>query len=385
MGGDEQLFLASGAELTGGTARRQKQQRCEMANEMCVHVNPHVRATERVFPGQGRYGKLRLDMNENPEGLPREFVERVLREITPEFLSVYPEPDRFLRKYAEFVGVGFENVMCTNGSDMAIRYLLEVFGEEGKDVVTVTPSFEMYGVNCRILGQRHVTVPYNDDLTMDVGRILAAITEDTRIVVLLNPNNPVGNVYSDEEFESVRAKAESVGALVIVDEAYHYFCDKTFLRAALEKPNVAVLRTFSKLMSLAACRLGVVISNPEIIHYARNARLTFDANAVALLFAERLLERPDIIEGLIQTEREGKAWLLGRLREAGYWCRDCQGNFVFVKPRGDAYEVAGRLEREKGVLVHPYGNPLLKEFIRVTTGSKTAMDKFLTAFFSVDG
>ena len=355
-----------------------------MANELCVHVNPHVRATERIFPEQGRYGKLRLDMNENPEGLPREFVEGVLKEITPEFLSVYPEPDRFLRKYAEFVGVGFENVMCTNGSDMAIRYLLEVFGEEGKDVVTVTPSFEMYGVNCRILGLRHVAVPYNDDLTMDVGRILDAITADTRIVVLLNPNNPVGNVYPDEEFEAVRAKAESVGALLIVDEAYHYFCDKTFLRAALEKPNVAVLRTFSKLMSLAACRLGVVISNPEIIHHARNARLTFDANAVALLFAERLLERPDIIHGLIKTEREGKEWLLACLKAAGYWCRDCRGNFVFVKPRGDAHEVAARLEREKGVLVHPYGNPLLKDFIRVTTGSKTVMERFWAAFVEAD-
>lgn len=356
-----------------------------MANELCVHVNPHVRATERVFPGQGRYGKLRLDMNENPEGLPGEFVEGVLKEITPEFLSVYPEPDRFLRKYAEFVGVGFENVMCTNGSDMAIRYLLEVFGEEGKDVVTVTPSFEMYGVNCRILGLRHVAVPYNDDLTMDVGRILEAITQDTRIVVLLNPNNPVGNLYSDEEFEAVRAKAESVGALVIVDEAYHYFCDRTFLRAALEKPNVAVLRTFSKLMSLAACRLGVVVSSPEIIHHVRNARLTFDANAVALLFAERLLERTDIIEGLIRTEREGKEWLLDRLRKAGYWCRDCLGNFVFVKPRMDAHEIAARLEREKGVLVHPYGNPLLKDFIRVTTGSKASMEVFWEVFAKIDG
>ena len=355
-----------------------------MSRKLKIHVDPHVRAAERVFPGQGRYGKLRLDMNENPEGLPREFVEGVLKEISPEFLSVYPEPDRFLRKYAEFVGVEFENVMCTNGSDMAIRYLMETFGEEGKDVVTVTPSFEMYGVNCRILGQRHVAVPYNDDLTMDVGRILSAITEDTRMVVLLNPNNPVGNVYSDDEFEAVRAKAEGVGALIVVDEAYHYFCDKTFLPAALKTPNVAVLRTFSKLMSLAACRLGVVISNQEIIHYARNARLTFDANAVALLFAERLLERPDIIEELIQTERAGKEWLLSRLREAGYWCRDCRGNFVFVKPRGDAHEVAARLEREKGVLVHPYGNPLLKDFIRITTGSKTAMEKFWNAFAEID-
>jgi histidinol-phosphate aminotransferase len=101
---------------------------------MKVQVNPFVEKTVRVFPPQGRYGKLRYDMNENPEGLPKDFVDSVLKEITPEFLAIYPEPDKFLRKYADFVGVKFDNLMCTNGSDMAIRYLLETFGEVGKEV-----------------------------------------------------------------------------------------------------------------------------------------------------------------------------------------------------------------------------------------------------------
>lgn len=171
---------------------------------MKPYINPYVKGTVRVFPPQGRYGKFRYDMNENPEGLPKEFVDSVLKEITPEFLAIYPEPDRFLRKYAGFVGVKIENLMCTNGSDMAIRYLLETFGEVGKDVVTVAPSFEMYWVNCSILGYKHVPVAYEQDLTIKIDKIVAAITSDTRVVVLLNPNNPVGNVYTDEEFEAVQ-------------------------------------------------------------------------------------------------------------------------------------------------------------------------------------
>ena len=66
---------------------------------MKPHVNQFVRETKRVFPSQGRYGKFRYDMNENPEGLPKEFVDSVLKEITPEFLAIYPEPDKFLKKY----------------------------------------------------------------------------------------------------------------------------------------------------------------------------------------------------------------------------------------------------------------------------------------------
>ena len=351
---------------------------------MKPYVNPFVKNTDRVFPQQGRYGKLRYDMNENPEGLPKEFVDSVLKEITPVFLAVYPEPDRFLRKYADFVGVDFENVMCTNGSDMAIRYLLETFGEVGKEVVTVSPSFEMYWVNCNILGYRHVPVAYEPDLTIKIEKIVAAITENTRIVVLLNPNNPVGNVYTDAEFDAVQKRTEEVGALVIIDEAYHYFYSRTFLKKALAAPNVIVLRTFSKLMSIAACRLGVIIGRPELVGYVRNARLTFDANSIALLFAERLIEHPEIVDELIRIEKDGKAYALGLLAERGYWCRDCMGNFIFIKPKHPAREVASRLEQEKNVLVHPYGNPLLKDYIRVSVGSRNAMQKFLEAFFEVD-
>lgn len=352
---------------------------------MKYYVNPNVRDTLRIFPEQGRYGYKRYDLNENPEGLPREFVDSVLAEITPEFLSIYPEPDVFLNKYADFIGAKYENVLTTNGSDMGIRYLLETFGEPGKKVVTVAPSFEMYRVNCSLLGLVHVPVLYKDDLTMDVADIVSAVDEDTRIVVLLNPNNPMGNVYTEEELRQIIARAREVGAIVIVDEAYHYFYDKTFLPYALNGDNVIILRTFSKLMSLAACRLGVIISNPELIHYVKNLRLTFEVNSFALLFAQRLLENPQIIEELIRTEKEGKAHTLQVLRDKGYWCRDCVGNFIFVETKKDPLLVAQRLKTEKQVLVHTFGNPLLKKYLRISIGSRAAMDVFLDAFLEVDG
>lgn len=350
---------------------------------MNYYVNEHIRDTYRVFPMQNRYGCLRYDMNENPEGLPEEFVKSVLAEITPEFLSIYPEPDRFLRKYADFVGVGFENVVATNGSDMGIRYILETFGEQGKGVVTVSPSFEMYWVNCSILGLRHVPVAYNEDMTMDVERILAAMDQDTRVVVLLNPNNPVGNVYTEEELKQVIAKAKAVGAVVVIDEAYHYFYANTFLPYAVSEENVIVLRTFSKLYSIAACRLGVIISNPQIIHYIKNGKLTFDVNAIALLFGERILDHPELTQELIRIENEGKDYVLSQLRSHGYECRDCRGNFIFVRPRHDAHAVAEALEKRR-VLVHAYGNPLLKDFLRISVGSKAAMETFLMHFYEAD-
>lgn len=352
---------------------------------MQYHVNESIQNTVRVFPGQGRRGCLRYDMNENPEGLPKAFVDSVLSKITPEFLAVYPEPGRFQEKYAACLGLTQDHVMATNGSDMAIRYLFETFGEKGKEVVTVAPSFEMYWVNCMILGYKHVPVAYESDLTIDIGKVTAAITDDTRIVVLLNPNNPVGNVYTEEEVSRVIARAKEVGAVVIIDEAYHYFYPNTFIDHVKKDENVIILRTFSKLFSLAAVRLGVIVSCPEIIHYVRNAKLTFDVNSIALLFGEEILDHPELEKELIETEKEGRNWLLSQLSDRGYEVRDCRGNFIFIRTKKDPQTVTKRLADEKKVLVHAYRNELLREMIRVSTGSVQAMKIFLEAFLEIDG
>ena len=337
---------------------------------MRYYINPNIENTPRVFPMQGRAEYHRYDANENSEGLPLEFVESVKKEITPEYLAMYPEPERFIGKYADYMGVRKDNVYCTNGSDHGIRVLLETFGEPGKEVVTVSPTFEIYWVCCSLLGLKHKPVQYNDDYTLTIDRILEAITNETRVVALLNPNSPIGNLYTDQEVQAVIDKAKAVGAIVILDEAYHYFYDKTF--------------SFSKLMSIAGIRVGMLVGNKDLIHWVRNSRLAYEMNTVGLLFAERILEHPDMIEQLIEHEREGKAYFISELEKHGYWYMDCHGNYVLVKPKHDAHEVAKRLETEKKTLVHPYGNAMMKDMLRVTTGSKKAMEFFVKVFFEVD-
>mgnify|MGYP002727100684 FL=1 len=98
---------------------------------------------------------------------------------------------------------------------------------------------------------------------MDVSNIISEMTNETQLLILLNPNNPMGNVYSDEEFEQIIKVAREKQIIVMVDEAYHYFYPKTFIKYALEQEHVFVTRTFSKLFSMAGCRLGYVVGWPE--------------------------------------------------------------------------------------------------------------------------
>ncbi len=346
-------------------------------------VNEDIKNCVRVFPEQGRYDYARYDMNENPEGLPQWFIDEVLSEITPEFLATYPEHDKFRQMYAAYLGVNPENVAVTNGSDMAIRFAMEVFAEKGSSVVTVAPSFEMYWVNCSMLGLKHVPVSYEKDLTMDADKIVAAIDENTDIVVLLNPNNPIGTVYTEEEARKIIERAREVGAVVIVDEAYHYFYQHTFLNFVKEYDNVLVFRTFSKLFSLAAVRMGMMIGNEALIGYARKSMPSFEVNAIALKFGEHLMQHTELIEELMNIEAEGKSYLLAELKKHGYETTDSHGNFIFVLPKKPAKQVDQAL-RKKKILIKTFGNEFLKDYIRISTGSKKAMKYLLDAFLEAD-
>lgn len=361
-----------------------------------MYVKPWIKEIERIGGRQGRQGFLRLDMNENPGGLPETFLEEVKQELTPEYLAMYPEESRMLELLAGFLTaecrgdgadcvITTEQLCLTNGSDMAIRYLYEVFGETGSRVVTVAPSFEMYRIYSLVFGLSHHPVAFDENFELPVERVLEAITEDTDIVVLLNPNNPIGRAWTEDEFTRTADRAEAVGAIVIVDEAYHYFYKQTFLPQALKREHVVVIRTFSKLMSLAGCRMGFLAANPRLVEYVRHVRPSFEVNTVALKFGEKLLERPELVADLIRRADEGKAFLAEGLRARGCEVMEQEGNFLFVRPRsGPAAEVAARLE-EKRVLVKTYGASALAPYLRISTGERQYMEAFLQAFDEVEG
>ncbi|MDO5117885.1 MAG: histidinol-phosphate transaminase [Eggerthellaceae bacterium] len=346
-------------------------------------MNENVKNTTRIFPDQGREPYVRLDMNENPIGLPVEVVDKLRDCITPEFISRYPEPDIVAEKYAKLVGVNPDQLCLTNGSDNAIRYVMQTFAEPGKDVLTVRPTFEMYMVNCWLLGLNHKTVEYDDDFTISIDKLVAAIDDNTTMVILVNPNNPLGNTYSEEDVRTIVEAARAHDAMVVIDEAYHYFTKNTHIKLIDEYDNIIVLRTFSKCLSMAGLRLGVAISNSQVAHYLNSLRLTFEVNTAALKMAEIILDTPGLIDELARIQIEGRTYVEDELKKAGYEVIEGESNFVSFKPNRDATEVSDAL-KDAGILVKTFGGGLLKGWIRINTGSVEVMKDFITTLAKVD-
>ncbi len=343
-----------------------------------VYKNEYIAGTYRIKDHGDRMGYLRLDMNENPEGLPEDFVQEVLKKITPEFLAAYPQKDRLIGAIADREHTGTQNVTLVNGSDEGMRLVFEVFTHAGGRVLTVTPTFEMYKVYAEMFGLRLDTVPFGENFGMDVGDIIQGIKDETNLAVLLNPNSPVGAVFTQEEFERIAQQCEKTGTFLLIDEAYYPFGAASALDLYRKYPHVMVLRTFSKLCSMAALRVGFLVGNAEDIHLIENAQSTYNVNSVGILFAEELLKREDILQGLHRSVEEGREYLVKKLESAGYEYYAAGGNYVLVRCGNPAKTAAGL--KENGILVKSYKSGILEGWIRVTLGSRNVMGKFWEGF-----
>ena len=150
------------------------------------YLDPKVENLYRIFDQNERKDYLRLDLNENPGGLPEEFIKRVLENVTPQFVAQYPETLHFTEVLAQYLGTDIQHLCLVNGSAEGIRYIIQAFTSPEGRIVGVVPSYFMFQVYSEMYGRQFVKVPYNEDLSMDVNNIIAALTDETQLLILLN-------------------------------------------------------------------------------------------------------------------------------------------------------------------------------------------------------
>lgn len=347
------------------------------------YVNPSIKDLYRIGCEESRRSFLRLDMNENPKGLPENVVREILSEISSEDIAMYPENYELIKTLANYLKCSQENICLTNGSDDAIRLVFDVYGEPGSKFVSVAPSFEMYSVYNNMHGMEQCSVYFDEKFEISVDKVLEAIDKGTSIVTLLNPNSPIGRAWTIDEVVKIVKRAEVCNAIVVIDEAYHHFYKETYLDLFREYNNVMIFRTFSKLFSIAGCRIGYVVSNKENINFIKRASSSYPVNFFAIRFAEKLLQNPDMENALIKKENEGREWLINKLKEFDYEYSFNGGNYILIKSNNDP-KVLHRELKKRRILIKVYNSEILRDWIRITTGDKEVMEKFWDEFKNID-
>ena len=348
------------------------------------YVDPIIKNLFRYNQAEGRAKYIRLDQNENPDGVPKWLFDKVMEKITPEYLSLYPEEIIFREKYAELLGIASDEVTFTDGSVVAMNYVVRTFGEPGKNLICVTPTFGMYKFYADMVGMNTVFVHYNEDYSFDINKLIAQIDENTSIVSLVNPSMPIGNAYPEEEILRVVKRAQEVEAMVIIDEAYTYFYQKNSLRLINEYENVVILRTFSKMLSLPAIRLGAIVSNKQNIQYINNTKPTYSINGVAIAFGEAVVDNFDRVLDELYTKFDGgRKYLLEELEKNNYSFIPTEGCFICITPKyKTAEEITAELKK-KNILIF-CGKGDSAGFLRVTIWDKKYMKMFMDALLEID-
>ncbi|HLL38078.1 MAG TPA: aminotransferase class I/II-fold pyridoxal phosphate-dependent enzyme [Rubrobacteraceae bacterium] len=319
-----------------------------------------------------RYAKL--TSNELAFG-PLPEAEAALVEVLPR-ANRYPDSHvtRLRQVVAEAnAGTEIRNVLVGNGSSEVLMNVLQLLpvGE----VVYPWPSFSLYPMICAVLGMTARPVSLTENHEIPAEALLSAVTDETRAVILCNPNNPSGTYLTLDEVESLASELP-MDVLLILDEAYVEFVDDPTYRdshfLALERENVVTARTFSKAHGLAGLRVGYGIGPEKIADYAERVRFPVSVNLAAqvtatasMLARDKVRERAEFV--VRERNRLQKAFAGAKLDFI-----PSQGNFTMVRFEAEDFEKAGVLVREGAALEYP-------GWSRVTVGDSWENDRVIAA------
>ncbi|RDI98270.1 histidinol-phosphate transaminase [Dyella solisilvae] len=297
-----------------------------------------------------------------------------------------PQPQALLQALAALYGVRAGQILVGRGSDEAIDLLVRAFCRAGQDAIAIQPpTFGMYAVCAHVQNAAVVEVPLAADFTLDVDGVLAAVTPAVKLVFVCTPNNPTGQLVSQQQVERL-AQALAGRALLVVDEAYIEFADATSMAGLIDRyDNLAVLRTLSKAWALAGARIGSLLANEEVISLLRRIMAPYPLPRPCVALALEAMLPAGQAEALahvtlVRADRERMARALAALpgvREV----LPSQANFLAVR-----FEDAGAVYQRllgAGIVVRDVRRyPQLGDALRITIGTEAENERVLAVLKS---
>ena len=322
---------------------------------------------------------LKLASNENPLG-PSPAALAAMRQVLKN-LHLYPDGNAFYlkQKLARKLGVEPANLILGNGSNEIIEFVGHALMQPGAAVVVSQYCFAVYPIVTHLFGAKLISVPARH-YSHDLPAMLKAITPNTRVMFAANPNNPTGTLAPREDV--VRLVNEIPDdVLLVMDEAYLDFLEKPVdllpvIRAG-EKPNLLLLRTFSKIFGLAGLRLGYGIGPTELIAALEKVRQPFNINSIAQAGALAALDDPEHLDRTRANNTLGLDHLQNAFRRLALEFVPSHANFVLVRVR-DGQRVFEEMQK-LGVITRPMGGYQLPEWIRITVGTPEENTRCLAA------
>ncbi|MBC7927350.1 MAG: histidinol-phosphate transaminase [Bryobacteraceae bacterium] len=345
-------------------------------------VPPYIDALRPYVAGRNpaeiarEYGLSRvfkLASNENPLGASPLALQQVRAHM--DNLHMYPAGGEDLRiVLAETYELRPENVVVGSGSDAIMANIMRTFLCDEDEVLTTEAAFIGFQLLARSRGVAYRAVPYKD-WRYDLQSLAAAITDNTKIIYLANPNNPTGTIFSRQEFDAFY-KHVPERVLIILDEAYfEYARDNPRYPDSMHYryDNVITLRTFSKAYGLAGLRIGYGFAHDELIRNLMKVKLPFEPGTLSAAAAIGALKDTEFLHRSLELNARGLRFLTESLRQEGLEVVDSWANFVMIV-LDDARKASAMVELllRRGIIVRPLAAFGLPTCVRISVGTDEA-------------
>ncbi len=321
----------------------------------------------------------KLASNENQLGPSPKAIEAVQKAALE--MNLYPEATAIdlKRALAAKLGVKEENLVIGNGGEELLQIIAQVFINDGDQIITGYPSFNIYVTTCSLMGAEVISVPFKDG-NYDLEAMLAAVTDKTKLIYLCNPNNPTATFIDRPTLDSFLARVPE-DVVVVLDEAYYEFArvnpdyPAESIARLVARPNTVILRTFSKVCGIAGVRVGYVISSEEIAGNMNKIKLTFDVNRLAQAAALAALDDEAHIERTVAQNYRSLQAMQACFDELGLHYYPSAANFIWVELPRHSKEVFEAMLRQ-GVIVRPGYLWGWENWMRVSTGTDAQTARF---------
>jgi histidinol-phosphate aminotransferase len=325
---------------------------------------------------------LRLHLNENTAGCSPAVLQ-ALASMRPTDISSYPDIGPITRQTAEYLGLPRQQVLLTNGLDEGLQVTAAwasrsmVGSGRAPQIIILQPTFEMYAEFAAMIGARLSQIPHDVDFEFPLTALLSALSPDTRVIYLADPNNPTGRPVPSGAAALIAERAPQ--AMVFVDEAYADFSGRTLIGPLLtDRRNLIVGRTFAKAHGLAGLRIGAVAAHEETIGALQQLVPPFSVNVCAIRALSAALGDTAHLEWYVRQSEESRAIIYEFCHRHGFDYWPSEGNFVLIRLGARAPEIVAELET-RGISVRDRSRvPGCQGCIRLTAGvvahTNTALD-----------
>ncbi len=274
------------------------------------------------------------------------------------------------KKFSKSLKLKENNIVLTQGSDLAIKLCFELLIKKKDHVITIFPTYGMTNVYCKIFQAKEERVLFKENLNLDIDNLISKINKKTKLIIFANPNSPTGTIIPERKIKVILDKAKECDAFVLIDECYFGFYKKTSIKKIHKYKNLMISRSFSKVIGMAGCRVGAIISNKYLIAKLKKFIPMHEISHFSAFIAELLLDNKKIYMNYLEDTNFGKKYFEKFLKKKKLEFFRSYANFILVnfKSKKNMNKILNAAKKKK-ILIH--GEPFIpgcENYVKFTTG-----------------